>query len=106
MVNEELQEFFKFLKESHTGKANAITSKSMSQWGKSPDIRAKIHALRVAGFPICSTNQGYYVAENSEDLKETLTFLRGYLTNIQRAYDGLLDTHYEMRFDEIQRKGG
>ena len=32
------------------------------------DLRALIHELRVAGFPICASTSGYYFAQNKAEL--------------------------------------
>jgi hypothetical protein len=77
------------------GKGFEITAKSLRSFGKGPEIRKMVHSLRCAGFPICSNNNGYYVAKNSRELKYTINFLNSYIKNITKARDGLLETYHK-----------
>lgn len=92
--------FAEFLREFHTGRENAITSRNLRQWGSDVEIREMVHNLRVHGEPICSCRDGYYYAANSREVYETVQFLYNRVRSILRAYSGLEATYYEMRNSE------
>src|SRR5690625_2838580 len=92
------------LKEYHIGKLEAITSKNLRHIGTPRDIRSMVNNLRVLGYPICSGQNGYYYAKDSSELEQTMNFLKGYLDNIKRAHDGIRDTYYMMKAEEISKE--
>lgn len=67
------------------GKANGITATALvigltntSSAAGERRLRACIEHLRNAGHPICATpGDGYFIAANDDELKETCEFLRG-----------------------------
>jgi hypothetical protein len=69
------EELLYFLKNSHTGRNNSITSSKMKQWGNDRQLRSFIHYLRMGGHPICSYSKGYYYAETKDDVNNTIKFI-------------------------------
>jgi|SRR5690606_15946224 len=92
------------LREHHVGKENAITAKNLRHIATRREITRIVHSLRVKGYPICSGQDGYYYAKNSAELKETMNFLKSYLKEIEEAYNGIRDTYYMMKTDELTKK--
>lgn len=52
-------------------------------------MRAVIHALRVKGFPICASSDGYWWPSSERELEEYCASLDGRISEQQRALDGL-----------------
>lgn len=96
--------FLEKLKEYHVGKENSITAKNLRHIATRRGITRIVHSLRVKGYPICSGQRGYYYAKDSTELKETINFLKSYLDEIEKAYNGIRDTYYTMKTDEITEK--
>jgi len=97
--------FSDWLKEYHLGKEQAITAKQMNHWGNKREIRYLVHELRLEGHPICSGQRGYYYAKTSDELAVTVKFLKGIVYETAKAMEGLRDTYYEMKTDEIIGRG-
>jgi hypothetical protein len=76
---------------THTGRKFAVTSRKLKQrgYGGGAAVRAMVHNLRVAGYPICSCNEGYYYAETEEELRGSMVFLDSYIKHITEARNGL-----------------
>lgn len=81
-----------FLREYHKGKENAIHSKELQKVfdmdGRA--IRRKISSLRKDGVPICSDEDGYYYADNQQEINKTVCRLNGMVTGVSNARTGLL----------------
>lgn len=87
-----------YLKE-HTGESNAVKSKTLETLFRCSGavIRNTVNDLRSQGFPICSSNEGYYYAQNNSDVRKTLFHLKNRIAGIQNAIAGLelyLDESY------------
>lgn len=81
-----------YLKHFHTGKSRAVPSRELEQLfdldGRS--IRRRISVLRQEGCPICSDVNGYFYAENQQEINETVGRLNGLVTGVSNARTGLL----------------
>ncbi len=64
------------LKDRDTGKEGA-------------DMRSVIHALRMKGYPICGTGEGYYYAGSQTELFQYIESLGGRIAKQQEALDAL-----------------
>ena len=53
------------------------------------DLRALIHELRVAGFPICASTSGYYFAQNKAELDNFIGRLENRIGKQQEVVDTL-----------------
>lgn len=96
------QSLAEYLNINALGKENAIVSKKLNMFGPGTFIRASIHRLRLAGLPICSCSKGYYWAETSTELKQTVDFIASYLRNLEDVHQAVLDTYYEMKTEEAK----
>lgn len=81
-----------YLKEYHKGKENAIHSKELQRIFATDgrDIRRKVSSLRQDGVPICSDEDGYYYADNQQEINKTVCRLNGMVTGVSNARTGLL----------------
>ena len=72
---------------------NPITSRDLeSQLGvKGPAIRESIRLLRRNGEPIVATENGYFYAENIEDVKEIIRDLEGRATSMLKTAKSIRD---------------
>lgn len=81
-----------FLREYHRGKESAIHSKELQRIFATDgrDIRRKISSLRQDGVPICSDEDGYYYADNQQEINKTVRRLNGMVTGVSSARTRLL----------------
>ena len=79
------------LKEYHTGERNIVSSRELEVAFqiRGPELRSVINAERGKGFPICSTDKGYFYAETEEELQRTIRQLRSRIKKIAHAERGL-----------------
>ena len=54
------------------------------------EIRKRINEARCQGFPICSSNKGYYYSEDKSDILETIQSLMHRTIAVEKAVNGLL----------------
>lgn len=80
------------LKEYHTGERNIVSSRELETAFqiRGPELRNVINAQRVQGFPICSTDRGYFYAETEEELQRTIRQLQSRIKKIAYAERGLI----------------
>lgn len=52
-------------------------------------VRAIVHALRMKGYPICSSSRGYFYARRPEDLSRYIVRLQSRISSVQEALDGV-----------------
>lgn len=81
-----------YLREHHKGKANAIHSQDLQRLFSidGRNLRRKISSLRQDGIPICSDEDGYYYADNQQEINKTVRRLNGMVTGVSNARTGLL----------------
>lgn len=81
-----------YLREYHKGKENAIHSKELQRifTMDGRDVRRKVSNLRQDGVPICSDEDGYYYADNQQEINKTVCRLNGMVTGVSNARTGLL----------------
>lgn len=81
-----------YLKKYHAGKANAVHSRKLERLFSlsSRTLRRRISRLRQDGFPICSDENGYYYAENQNEINATVCRLNMLVTKISNARTGML----------------
>jgi hypothetical protein len=87
LTNEE-ECFVEFL-EFYRGKENAVPTRHIFGFGPGRNIRRIVNNLRSKGFPVASCNRGYYLPKNEHEIEEIISFLKSYVTAIQKAIDGL-----------------
>jgi biotin operon repressor len=52
-------------------------------------IRAVVTVLRQEGYPICSSNAGYWYSTDPDDIRKTANRLEAQAVNMMRAVEGL-----------------
>ena len=79
------------LKHFHCGERNIVVSSQLEViFGLSgSDLRRAVNRLRGSGIPICSSDHGYFYAENELELKRTISQLRSRIRKIAFAERGL-----------------
>lgn len=84
-----------FIRNNHIGQENYITSSELELlFGiNGASIRQIISKLRCEGQPICSDANGYYYAENHDEINNTATQLLGRTKKINEAVRGLILSH-------------
>lgn len=84
-----------YLKQYHTGMGNAVYSRELERRfaidGR--NLRRKISALRLDGYPICSGDMGYYFAGNQAEINATVGRLNELVTKVSNSRNGLLCSH-------------
>ena len=88
---EKIHPITEHLKEYHTGEQSIISSRKLelSFQIRGPELRNVINAQRGQGYPICSTDRGYFYAETEEELQRTIRQLRSRIKKIAHAERGL-----------------
>ena len=52
-------------------------------------VRASVNEARCDGIPICSCRNGYYYSIEKSDVADTICHLKGRISKIESAIDGL-----------------
>ncbi len=94
-ISKKAQILVEYLEEFAKGEQNAITSKRLKSmgFGTGVQIRGFVNSLRVHGYPICSSNNGYFYAQSKDDIQQTINNLRSRMDSIREAYFGLMDAN-------------
>lgn len=69
--------------------ASAIGLKERKSGKDGADLRSIINALRVKGYPICATGEGYWWPETDVELNGYIESFQGRIDDQQRACDGI-----------------
>lgn len=69
------------------------------------DMRSVIHGLRVKGYPICATGNGYWYAKSQDELFQYITEFQARIDNQQEACDGLKNAFENVKSDYPQKIG-
>jgi len=92
---DEEEKLLNCLKRRHRGQRNAVKSPALEARfhisGK--EVRDIVNALRRAGQPICSDENGYYYAAPPQELAATIRQLSGRIAGIAAARDGLVGAY-------------
>ena len=88
---EKIHPITEYLSDYHTGERNIISSRELEVAFqiRGPELRNIINAQRGQGYPICSTDKGYFYAETEEELQRTIRQLRSRIKKIAHAERGL-----------------
>ena len=81
-----------YLMQYHTGMGNAVYSRELERRFSidGRNLRRKISALRMDGFPICSGDTGYYFADSQAEINATIGRLNELVTKVSNSRNGLL----------------
>jgi biotin operon repressor len=52
-------------------------------------VRKYVNALRVMGYPVCSSDDGYYLSYSKKDVLDTIHSLEGRVMGMNTAINGL-----------------
>lgn len=91
MAQVKLGDFVGYFK-THKGKENAVYSREIeNHFGMhGTEVREMVNYLRMQGIPICSGNQGYWIAENESEVMKTLLNLTRRKQGLDNAIRGLM----------------
>lgn len=65
---------------------------------KDRDVRYIIQKLRDDGYPVCATpDKGYWMAQASWELNETINKLKSHIDNCSATYHSLLESRGKMK---------
>jgi hypothetical protein len=94
-ISKKAQILADYLMEFAQGEQNAITAKRLKSmgFGTGVHIRAIVNSLRVNGYPICSSKNGYFFAQNKAEILQTINNLRSRMESIREAFFGLMDCY-------------
>lgn len=94
-ISKKAQILAEYLMEFAEGEQNAITAKKLRTmgFGDGVHIRATVNSLRVNGYPICSSKNGYFFANSKQEILQTVNNLRSRMKSIREAYFGLMDCY-------------
>lgn len=81
----------KYLREYSSGKDDPVCSKEIASAFGVPrtTVRRMINTARSNGVPICSCQNGYYITDKKDEIKETIKSLRGRIYKMECAIAGL-----------------
>lgn len=81
-----------YLKDLHRGEREAIHSCELEELFEvtGSQLRYAINRLRSNGYPICSSDFGYYYAASQDDIDHTIRRLNASVAAMSRARNGLL----------------
>ena len=81
-----------FLQDLHRGERDAIHSCDLEDLFNitGPQLRYAINRLRSNGYPICSSDAGYFYANTQEEINSTIRRMNANVSAMSRARNGLL----------------
>ena len=95
-------ELLSLLKNGYVGAENYITSAEIEKALSINDrtVRNIINKLRTEGQPIGSNTDGYFYAQNVEEIEQTISCLLGRIKKVITATDGLVTSQRKFRITE------
>lgn len=86
------------LKATAIGGHNAVKAPKIRDYTGIGDskLRAIVNQLRTEGHPICSDSRGYFYAQSSDEVKQSIRSLSNRADNIGLAIDGLIQAFLKM----------
>lgn len=93
------QKLCEYLMAKHVGKDKAIHSKKLEKrFGICPrTVRNYVNNLRKSGVPVCSNDNGYWIAKNIKEANQTVKRLGDFVGEINNARTGLAFAAVQMR---------
>ena len=91
-INAFQEKLCSFLQDLHRGERDAIHSCDLEDLYNitGPQLRYAINRLRSTGYPICSSDAGYFYANTQEEIESTIRRLNANVSAMSRARNGLL----------------
>ena len=68
-----------------------------------PKLRALVNALRRAGAPIASSGKGYWLAQNPEDLNDTIAHIGERINSMQGVLKGLAKAQTATKPEKVEQ---
>ena len=91
-INAFQEKLCSFLQDLHRGEREAIHSCDLEDLYNitGPQLRYAINRLRSDGYPVCSSDAGYFYANTQEEIDSTIRRLNANVSAMSRARNGLL----------------
>ena len=91
-INAFQEKLCSFLQDLHRGERDAIHSCDLEDLYNitGSQLRYAINRLRSTGYPICSSDAGYFYANTQEEIESTIRRLNANVSAMSRARNGLL----------------
>ena len=85
-------EILNLLRNDHKGEEKAIHSAELERLFSlsGRGVRSRISELRREGYPICSSDKGYFYAETQKEINSTVRHLNEFLTGVSNSRTGLM----------------
>ena len=84
-------DLLEYLQDHHTEEINAVGARELSILFNATQrgIRALVTDLRKEGYPVCSSNSGYWYSEDPEDIEKTVARMEAQMDKMEQAVAGL-----------------
>ena len=84
-------DLLEYLQENHTEENKAVGARELSMLFNTTQrgIRALVTELRKEGYPVCSSNNGYWYSEDEEDIRKTVARMEAQREKMEQAVTGL-----------------
>lgn len=88
---EKSTDLIEYLQENHTEENKAVGARELSILFNTTQrgIRALVTELRKEGYPVCSSNSGYWYSEDPEDIEKTVARMEAQMDKMEQAVAGL-----------------
>ena len=84
----------KLLSRLGVGRENAKTA---PQLGNARILRRIVASLRRKEYPICSGDEGYWLAKNSEEIRESVSLINSRIARLTAVAEGLKNAEIEVQ---------
>ena len=80
-----------YLQECHFEESKAVSARELSTLFNVTQrgIRLLVTELRKEGYPVCSSNSGYWYSEDPEDINKTVSRMEAQIEKMAQAVAGL-----------------
>lgn len=98
ILNSKTAAFWAIISTHCRGKLNAKTASELkfNGWGNAREIRTMVSELRTKGYPLCSSNEGYYAATNMLELMTTVSRIRCMARSDMKIAEALLECSHNL----------
>lgn len=93
---EKSTDLIEYLQENHTEELNAVGARELSTLFNITQrgLRTLVTELRKEGYPVCSSNSGYWYSEDEEDIRKTVARMEAQMEKMEQAVTGLKTGKY------------
>ena len=84
-------DLLEYLQDHHTEEINAVGARELSTLFNITQrgLRSLVTELRKEGYPVCSSNSGYWYSEDEEDIRKTVDRMEAQMEKMEQAVAGL-----------------